>query len=89
MSFPNEVGAEIKNGHSKQRADERTMLEIEQALAQDETILECLGAAVIMRWGTLPTKVQRELFERATSLADLRLADPLRAQIARLLRGHS
>ena len=43
----------------------------DQLLAEEEQIVECLGAAVIMRWGTLPTKIQRELFERATSLVDL------------------
>jgi hypothetical protein len=30
---------------------------------EDEQILKCLGAAVIMRWNTVPTKLQRELFD--------------------------
>jgi hypothetical protein len=51
-------------------------------------ILECLGAAVIMRWGTLPTKIQRELFEDATSLADLAQTAPPKGQIARFLHNH-
>jgi hypothetical protein len=29
-----------------------------------------------MRWGTLPTKIQRELFDHATSLADLAQTAP-------------
>jgi len=34
------------------------------ALAEEEDqMLGCLGAAVMMRWDTLPTKIQRELFE--------------------------
>src|SRR5215211_3348990 len=33
------------------------------ALAEEEEqILKCLGAAVLMRWNTVPTKLQRELF---------------------------
>ncbi len=44
---------------------------VDQTLAEEEKILEYLGAAVIMRWGTLPTKIQRELFAHAASLADL------------------
>jgi len=41
-----------------------------------------------MRWGTLPTKIQRELFENATSLADLAQAAPAKGQIARFLHNH-
>lgn len=54
----------------------------DQLLAEEEQIVECLGAAVIMRWGTLPTKIQRELFERATSLVDLTEMPQLKRQIA-------
>src|SRR5690242_21538514 len=32
-------------------------------VADDEDLmLRCLGAAVVMQWSTLPTKLQRELF---------------------------
>lgn len=55
------------------------------ANAEDDHILECLGAAVIMRWGALPTKIQRELFEDATSLADLGETAELKGKIARFL----
>ncbi|HLL28032.1 MAG TPA: hypothetical protein VKT73_10375 [Xanthobacteraceae bacterium] len=54
----------------------------------DEKILEYLGAAVIMRWGTLPTKIQRELFEHAASLAGLGQTAELKGQIARFLHNH-
>jgi hypothetical protein len=36
----------------------------------DEYVLRCLGAAVMMRWSTLPAKLQRELFEHASSLGE-------------------
>ncbi|MGZ9111049.1 MAG: hypothetical protein ACXW3X_08220 [Rhodoplanes sp.] len=54
----------------------------DQLLAEEEQIVECLGAAVIMRWGTLPTKIQRELFKRARSLVDLTEMPQLKRQIA-------
>ena len=42
------------------------------ALAEEEEqILKCLGAAVLMRWNTVPTKLQRELFDCASSMGDL------------------
>jgi hypothetical protein len=34
----------------------------------EEHILWCLGAAVMMQWNTIPTKLQRELFDAAGSL---------------------
>lgn len=37
---------------------------------EHEHVLQCLGAAVIMRWNTLPTKLQRELFDHAGSIDD-------------------
>jgi hypothetical protein len=63
-------------------------LKIEKALAEEEKILEYLGAAVIMRWGTLPTKIQRELFEYATSLTGIGGTARLKGQIARFLHNH-
>jgi hypothetical protein len=53
--------------------------------ADEEKILRCLGAAVIMQWNTLPTKLQKELFDKAGSLDELLDAGSLRAQIARFL----
>jgi hypothetical protein len=55
-------------------------------LAQEEEhILRCLGAAVIMQWGTLPRKLQRELFDNAGAMGDLLDTVSLRGRIARFL----
>jgi hypothetical protein len=51
-------------------------------------ILRCLGAAVIMQWNTIPTKLQRELFDTAGSLGDVLKTTALRGQIARFLHDH-
>ena len=77
-----------KATRSKRMAEATADLKVDQAPAEDKKILECLGAAVIMRWGTLPTKIQRELFEHATSLADLAQTAPAKGQIARFLHNH-
>ena len=55
---------------------------------EEERILRCLGAAVIMHWNTLPTKLQRELFDHASSMGDLLRTGALRAKIARFLHTH-
>ena len=51
----------------------------------EEHILRCLGAAVIMQWDTIPTKLQRELFDTAGSMGNVLKSAALRAQIARFL----
>jgi hypothetical protein len=72
MSAQSNTGVRVpKDVRSKRMTEAAAVLKLDQAPAEDEKILECLGAAVITRWGTLPTKIQRELFEHATSLADL------------------
>ena len=59
------------------------------ALAEEEErMLGCLGAAVMLRWGTLPAKIQRELFESATSIGDLRQTTQMKGQVARFLHLH-
>jgi hypothetical protein len=55
------------------------------AQEEEEHILRCLGAALIMQWGTLPRKLQRELFDNAGATADLLDAASLRGRIARFL----
>jgi len=56
------------------------------AIAQsEERILRCLGAAVIMQWNTIPTKLRRELFDTAGAMGDVLQSTELRAQIARFL----
>ncbi|MGO9849116.1 MAG: hypothetical protein ACLPKT_21685 [Methylocella sp.] len=64
------------------RLDRKPVAEIE------EHILRCLGAAVIMQWNTIPTKLQRELFDTAGSLGDVLQTITLRSQIARFLHDH-
>jgi len=54
----------------------------------EEHVLRCLGAAVIMQWNTIPTKLQRELFDTAGSLGDVLQTLTLRGQIARFLHDH-
>jgi hypothetical protein len=56
--------------------------------AAEEHILRCLGAAVIMQWNVIPTKLQRELFDTAGSMGELLRTAELRAQIARFLHDH-
>ncbi len=55
---------------------------------KDDKILRCLGAAVIMRWNTFPTKLQKELFDNASSIGELLDAGALRVEIARFLHKH-
>jgi hypothetical protein len=51
--------------------------------AEEEHVLRCLGAAVIMQWNTLPTSLQREIFDTAGSVGKLLETAVLRGQIAR------
>lgn len=55
---------------------------------EEEHVLRCLGAAVIMQWNDLSTDVQRELFDHATSMGELRHIAKLKGQIARFLKKH-
>jgi hypothetical protein len=56
--------------------------------SSEEHILRCLGAAVIDQWTTLPTNVQRVLFDRAAALGAPRHVLHLKEQIASFLRSH-
>ena len=49
-----------KDVHSERMVETTIDLKADRAPAEDEKILECLGAAVIMLWGSLPTKIQRD-----------------------------
>jgi hypothetical protein len=51
-------------------------------------ILRCLGASVIMQWNTLPRKLQRELFENASSVGELLQTGAFKQQMARFLHKH-
>jgi hypothetical protein len=70
------------NEGADQEIDDRAAVEIE------EHILRCLGAAVIMQWNTIPTKLQRELFDIAGTTGELLHTSELRGQIARFLHKH-
>jgi hypothetical protein len=63
-------------------------LECRSVAEIEEHILRCLGAAVIMEWNTIPTKLQRELFDTAGSLGDVLQTAALRGQIARFLHNN-
>jgi hypothetical protein len=54
----------------------------------EERILRCLGAAVIMQWNTIPKKLQRELFDNAGAMGEMLDTATLRGQIARFLHNH-
>jgi hypothetical protein len=54
----------------------------------EEHVLRCLGAALIMQWNTLPTKLRRELFDNAGTMGELLNTASLRGQIARFLHKH-
>jgi hypothetical protein len=55
---------------------------------EEDHVLRCLGAALIMRWDTLPTKLRRDLFDNAGSMGALLETAALRGQIARFLHRH-
>jgi hypothetical protein len=55
---------------------------------EEAHILRCLGASVIMQWNTLPTKLQKELFDNASSVGELLQTSAFRQQMARFLHKH-
>ena len=66
----------------------RTRRDRDSAAAEQENILRCLGAAVILRWNTIPTKLQRALFEAASSIQDSGHTAPLKDVLAQFLHDH-
>jgi hypothetical protein len=62
---------------------------IEAVAKIEEHILRCLGAAVMMHWSAIPTKLQRELFDTAGSMGDVLQTAALRGQVARFLHKHN
>jgi hypothetical protein len=56
--------------------------------AEEEHVLRCLGASVIMQWNAIPTKLQRELFDTAASMGELLDVAALRGRLARFLHKH-
>jgi hypothetical protein len=74
--------------HDTGRIDEQERTRGAALAAEEEQILRCLGAAVIMQWNTLPTSLQREIFDTAGSAGRLLETAALRGQIARFLHKH-
>ena len=74
--------------HDAVHIDELDRTRGEVLAAEEEQVLRCLGAAVIMQWNTLPTSLQREIFDTAGSVGKLWETAALRGQIARFLHKH-
>ena len=69
-------------------APDKDRLEGDALPAEEEHILRCLGATVIMQWDNIPKKLQRELFDNAGSMGDLLSTKDLRGKVARFLHKH-
>jgi hypothetical protein len=69
-------------------APDRDRPEGDALVEEEEQILCCLGAAVIMQWNNIPKTLQRELFDNAGSMGDLPSTGALRGRIARFLHRH-
>jgi hypothetical protein len=67
------------NVSAKDRSGDLTMAD------EEEHMLRCLGAALIMQWNTLPAELRRELFDNAGAMGELSDVAALRGQIARFL----
>lgn len=71
--------------HDAVYIDELDQICGEVLAAEEEQVLRCLGAAVIMQWSSLPMSLQREIFDTAGSVGKLGETAALRGQIARFL----
>ena len=77
-----------KNCNKTVTISEQDLSECVALTAEEDTVLRCLGAALIMQWSTLPAKLQRELFDDAGDMGVSLDTTGLRGQIARLLHTH-
>ena len=59
-----------------------------EAYAEQENVLRSLGAAVILKWNTIPQKLQRALFEAASSIENSERKAPLKDVLAQFLHDH-
>src|SRR5947207_13323180 len=57
-------------------------------VVEEANILQCLGTAVVLNWNRIPTKLQRALFETASSVEDSERRAPLREALAQFLHDH-
>lgn len=76
------MSTEVRDPPRRKRRDR------DGAYEEQENILRCLGAAVILNWNTIPTKLQRALFEAASSIQDGGQVAPLKDALARFLHDH-
>src|SRR5438132_750113 len=53
------MSTEVRDPPRRKRRDRN------EAYAEQENILRCLGAAVMLNWNTMPARLQRPLFESA------------------------
>ena len=74
--------------HDAVHVDESDRTRGEVLAVGEEQVLRCLGAAIIMQWNSLPTSMQREIFDTAGSVGKLWETAALRGQIARFLHKH-
>lgn len=56
--------------------------------ADEDHILRCLGAALIVQWNELPRELQRNLFDHAGAMGEQLESAALRRRIARFLHKH-
>jgi hypothetical protein len=88
---PNKANALARwdyEGGAAKGAPQKARDDMTSLAKEEEHILRCLGAAVIMQWDDLPTAIQRELFEHAISMGNLHHTAELKGQIARFLHKH-
>ena len=79
----------LADNHQKtMRALDPTVTDEDVLADQERHVLCCLGAALIMQWNTLPTKLRRELFDTAGTMGEVMSTAELRGQIARFLQKH-
>jgi hypothetical protein len=77
---------ESVENRSKQRPRRQGGDQAADHVAEEERILLCLGAAVVVDWDNLPKQVQSKLSALAATLRERLQTTALRAQIARFLR---
>ena len=75
-------------GGAPKRAPQEDRKELAPLSKEEEQILRCLGAAVIMQWNDLPTAIQRGLFEHAILMDTRHHTAELKGHIARFLHKH-
>lgn len=77
---------ETAENRSKQRPHRQGGGQPADQVPEEERILPCLGAAVVVDWDNLPKQVQSDLSALAATMRERLQTTALRAQIARFLR---